>query len=126
MLLQTAAMRARGLPPRRLSHSNFRHAYWTLAQLLAHHTVNGCNLRAGDLLGTGTLSGPGADQGGSLMELTQGGRQPLTLPNGETRSFVEDGDVVVMRGWCAAEGAARVGFGEVTAEVLPARAVPAT
>ncbi len=125
VLLQTAAMRARGLPPQRLARSNFRHAYWTLAQLLAHHTVNGCNLRAGDLLGTGTLSGPAAEECGSLMELTQGGRQPLTLANGETRSFVEDGDVVVMRGWCAAEGAARIGFGEVSAEVLPARAVPA-
>jgi fumarylacetoacetase len=125
VLLQTAAMRAKGLPPQRLAHSNFRHAYWTLAQLLAHHTVNGCNLRAGDLFGTGTLSGPAADQGGSLMELTQAGRQPLTLANGETRSFVEDGDIVVMRGWCESADAARIGFGEVTAEVLPARAVPA-
>jgi fumarylacetoacetase len=125
VLLQTAAMRARGLPPQPLAHSNFRHAYWTLAQLLAHHTVNGCSLAPGDLLGTGTLSGPAPEQAGSLLELTQGGRAPLSLANGETRSYVEDGDVVVMRGWCAAEGAARIGFGEVRAEVLPARAVPA-
>ena len=121
VLLHTAAMRARSLPPQRLSRSNFRHCYWTLAQLLAHHTVNGCNLNPGDLLGTGTQSGPAPEEGGSLLELTQGGRRPLTLANGETRSFLEDGDVVIMRGWCAREGAVRIGLGEVRGEVLPAR-----
>jgi fumarylacetoacetase len=115
-------MRARGLPPQRLAHSNFRHAYWTLAQLVAHHTVNGCNLRPGDLIGTGTQSGPEPEAGGSLLELTQGGRRPITLADGTTRSFIEDGDVVVMRGWCERADAVRIGFGEVVAEILPARA----
>jgi fumarylacetoacetase len=123
VLLQTAAMRARGLPPQRLAGSNYRHAYWALAQLIAHHTINGCNLRSGDLIGTGTQSGPEPETGGSLLELTQGGRRPVALADGSVRSFVEDGDVVVMRAWCARDGAARIGFGEVVAEILPARAL---
>ena len=122
VLLQTAAMRTRGQPPQRLAQSNYRHAYWTLAQLVAHHTVNGCNLRSGDLIGTGTQSGPDPESAGSLLELTQGGRRPLTLADGSSRSFLEDGDAVVMRAWCAREGAPRIGFGEVVAEVLSARA----
>jgi fumarylacetoacetase len=122
VLLQTATMRARTLPPQRLARSNFRHAYWTLAQLLAHHSVNGCNLRPGDLIGTGTLSGPSPEECGSLLELTHGGHRPITLADGETRSFIEDGDVVVMRGCCEREGAARIGFGQLSAEVLPALA----
>jgi fumarylacetoacetase len=124
VLLQTAAMRARGRPPQRLARSNYRYAYWTLAQLIAHHTVNGCNLRSGDLIGTGTQSGPEPEAGGSMLELTQGGRQPLTLADGSTRSFIEDGDLVVMRGWCQRDGAARIGLGEVAAEILPARVWP--
>lgn len=81
--------------------------------MIAHHTVNGCNLQPGDLLGSGTLSGPEASEAGSLMELTSGGKQPITLPNGEQRSFLEDGDALIMRGWCEREGAARIGLGEV-------------
>ena len=118
--LQTAQMRTTGQAPVRLSQSNFRDAYWTLAQLVAHHTSNGCNLRTGDLLGTGTLSGPAPGQGGSLLELSQGGRQTIRLPNGQTRSFLEDGDTVVMRAFCERAGAVRIGFGEVSGTVLAA------
>ena len=90
--LQTAAMRESGHPGDRLMRSGYADAYWTAAQLVAHHTVNGCNLANGDLLGSGTLSGPDPDQGGSLLELTDNGRKPLTLSNGENRTFLEDGD----------------------------------
>lgn len=118
--LQTRAMRERGEPAVRLSRSNFRDAYWTLAQMVAHHTSNGCNLGTGDLLGTGTQSGPAPGQGGSLLELTQGGRQPIALPGGETRTFLEDGDTVVLRAACERPGARRIGFGECAGTVLPA------
>ena len=118
--LQTARMRELGLPAQRLSHSNALDAYWTPAQLVAHHTSNGCNLATGDLLGTGTLSGPLPAQGGSLLELSAGGRQPLTLPGGETRCFLEDGDTVTLRAYCAAPGAVRIGLGSVSGTVLPA------
>jgi fumarylacetoacetase len=118
--LETPAMRERGEVPARLSLSSYRHAYWTAAQMIAHHTVNGCNLQPGDLLGTGTQSGPTPEEAGSLVELTGGGKQAITLPDGETRTFLEDGDAVVMRGWCAKPGAARIGFGEVRGMVLPA------
>ncbi|MCY1370416.1 fumarylacetoacetase [compost metagenome] len=80
--------------------------------------MNGCNLQPGDLLGSGTLSGPQPDQAGSLMELTLGGKQPVTLPNGEKRTFLEDGDTLVMRGWCEREGAVRIGLGEVAGTVV--------
>ncbi|WP_342619989.1 fumarylacetoacetase [Rhodoferax sp. GW822-FHT02A01] len=119
--LQTPAMREAGSTGVRLSQSNMRDAYWTLAQLVAHHTVNGCNLRAGDLLGTGTLSGPAPEQGGSLLELTQGGKRPLPLPNGETRTFLQDGDAVILRAACEAPQARRIGFGECRGTVLAAR-----
>lgn len=118
--LQTAAMRAAGRAGDRLSTSNYRDAYWTVAQLVAHHTVNGCNLRAGDLLGSGTLSGPAPDQAGSLLELSAGGKRPLTLSNGEVRTFLEDGDAVILRGYCVREGFKRIGFGECRGTVLPA------
>jgi len=121
VLLQTRAMREAGTAPQRLSLGNFRDAYWTVSQLVAHHTVGGCNLRAGDLLGSGTLSGPTPESAGSLLELTAGGKQSLSLNNGETRIFIEDGDTVVMRGWAAREGLPRIGFGEVAGTVLPAR-----
>lgn len=121
VLLETETMRREGLAPARLSQSNFRHSYWTVAQLLAHHTVNGCAMRAGDLLGSGTQSGPEAEEAGSLLELTVGGKQPLTLPNGEQRVFLEDGDRIIMRGWAAAGGRPRIGFGAVAGTVLPAR-----
>ena len=119
VLLQTAKMREAGEPAVRLSRGNtFEAAYWTAAQLLAHHTVNGCNLQPGDLLGSGTLSGPLADQAGSLLELTNAGKQPIALPNGERRSFLEDGDTLVLRGWCEREGAVRIGLGEVSGTVV--------
>ena len=118
--LQTARMREQGQPALRLSQSNALDAYWTPAQLVAHHTSNGCNLRTGDLLGTGTLSGPQPGQGGSLLELSAGGRQPLTLPGGEVRSFLEDGDTVTLRACCQAPGAVRIGLGSVSGTVLPA------
>jgi fumarylacetoacetase len=118
--LHTDAMRANGLPPHRLSQSNFGDAYWTVAQLLAHHTCNGCNLRAGDLLGSGTQSGPLPGQGGSMLELSFGGKQPIALPGGETRSFLADGDTVILRAFCERAGARRIGFGECAGTVLPA------
>jgi len=119
VLLQTAKMRAEGLAPARLTRGNTTEAaYWTAAQLVAHHTVNGCNLQPGDLLGSGTLSGPQPDEAGSLIELTQGGKQPITLPNGEKRTFLEDGDTLVIRGYCERAGAVRIGLGEVSGTVV--------
>ena|SRR5688572_25884457 len=103
--------------PARLSRGNFRDSYWTVAQLVAHHSSNGCNLRPGDLLGTGTLSGATPDSYGSLMELTQAGKNPLALPNGESRTFLEDGDEVVQRGYCQGDSAARIGFGEAAGKI---------
>lgn len=119
--LQSARMRESGLAPHRLCRTSYRHAYWTLAQLVTHHTVNGCNLQSGDLLGTGTLSGPTADEMGALLELTAGGKQPVTLPDGEQRTFIEDGDRVALHGHCAAPGFVRLGFGACEATLLPAR-----
>jgi fumarylacetoacetase len=121
--LQTAAMRAAGRPATRLMHSNFRDSYWTLAQLVAHHTVTGCNLQPGDLLGTGTQSGPGPDQGGSLLELSNGGRNPLRLPNGESRAFLQDGDTVTLRGYAEAPGRRKIGFGDCAGTIEPALGV---
>jgi fumarylacetoacetase len=121
VLLQTAAMRRDGLAPVRIALSNFRHSYWTVAQLVAHHTVNGCALRPGDLLGSGTQSGPEPNQAGSLLELTGGGKQAITLPNGEQRVFLQDGDTVELRAWAAKPGLARIGFGAAAGTVLSAR-----
>ena len=121
VLLQTAAMREAGLAPALLATSNAAMAaYWTPAQLVAHHTVNGCNLQPGDLLGSGTLSGPTLAQAGSLLELSQGGKQPITLPNGEQRSFLQDGDTLILAGHCERPGARRIGFGTCAGTVLPA------
>ena len=120
-LIETPRMRAAGSPPARFTHTNYRHAYWSAAQMVAHHTVNGCNLQAGDLLGTGTLSGPTLDAACALIELTAGGKNPIHLPNGEVRTWVEDGDAITLRGWCEKPGAARIGFGACTARVLPAK-----
>jgi fumarylacetoacetase len=120
--LSTDALRRASTPAYRLSRSNARHAYWNPAQMVAHHTINGCNLQPGDLLGTGTQSGPEKDEAGSLLELSNGGKQPLVLPNGETRGFLEDGDTVIMRGWCERAGAARIGFGELVGSIRPALA----
>jgi fumarylacetoacetase len=120
--LQSARMRAAGTPAQRLSRSSFRDAWWTVAQMLTHHTVNGCNLSAGDLFGSGTQSGPTPEQAGSLLELTAGGKQAITLPGAEQRTFLEDGDRVTLRGWCERPGYVRIGFGEATGTVLPAAA----
>lgn len=120
VLLQTEAMRNNGEAATKVSQSNFVHSYWTVAQMVAHHTVNGCNLRPGDFFGSGTQSGPEHEEGGSLLELSRGGKEAFSLPNGEQRTFLEDGDAVVMRGFCDKEGAARIGFGEVVSTVLPA------
>ncbi|MBL8303914.1 MAG: fumarylacetoacetase [Ideonella sp.] len=124
--LQTAAMREAGEPAVTLSRSRASEAaYWTPAQLVAHHTVNGCNLQPGDLLGSGTLSGAGPGEAGSLLELSLGGKQPVMLPNGERRSFLQDGDTLVLAGWCERPGARRIGFGPCSGTVLPARQVGA-
>ncbi|TCS94387.1 fumarylacetoacetate hydrolase [Tepidimonas ignava] len=120
--LRSARMAAQGLPAHTVATTNLRYTYWTVAQMVAHHTVGGCNLQPGDLLGTGTLSGPEPHQAAALIELTQGGKQPLVLPSGEQRTFLEDGDEVTLRGWCQAPGAARIGFGTCTGTVLPALA----
>ena len=113
--------RARGDTAVRLAESNAAEAmYWTAAQLVAHHTVGGCNLQPGDLLGSGTLSGPRPEQAGSMLELSQGGRQPLTLPNGEQRRFLEDGDTLTLRARCERAGAVTIGFGDCSGTVMPA------
>ncbi len=119
-LIQSAAMLERQEPPHRLSSTTYRHAYWTVGQLVAHHTVNGCDLRAGDLLGTGTQSGPTPAEAGSLLELSAGGKQPIKISRDEHRTFIEDGDTVIIRGWCERPGAVRIGFGEVRGRVLAA------
>ncbi|HTN48537.1 MAG TPA: fumarylacetoacetase [Burkholderiaceae bacterium] len=120
--LQTSAMRGAGHPGDCIARSNFADAaYWTVAQLVAHHTVNGCGLSNGDLFGSGTLSGPRPEQAGSLLELTAGGKRALTLSSGEQRTFLHDGDTIALRGRCRREGFRRIGFGECRATVLPAR-----
>jgi fumarylacetoacetase len=121
MYLSSEAMRKAKAPPLRLSRGNARDAYWTAAQMLAHHSSNGCNLQPGDLLGSGTLSGATPESAGSLMELTQGGKVPLQFPGGESRIFIEDGDEVTMRGRCERQGAAPIGWGECTGAVRAAR-----
>ena len=98
--------------PMRVSQSNFASLYWTLGQLIAHHASNGCPLRPGDLIGSGTVSGPDNENRACLLEMTRLGAQPLTLPTGETRAFLEDGDEVILRGWCEASGFRRIGLGE--------------
>ena len=119
-LIETPKMRDAKAAPARFTQTNYRHAYWTAAQMVAHHTVNGCNLQPGDLLGTGTLSGPTLDQACALIELTTGGKNPIQLPNGESRTWLEDGDTIILRGWCEKPGATRIGFGECVGTVLPA------
>ena len=120
--LTTEVMRAAGLPPHTLSRGEAAAAmYWSAAQIVAHHSANGCNLQPGDLIGTGTLS-IAEDSGlGSLLEISEGGKAPVTLANGETRSFLEDGDELTMKAWCEVEGAVRIGFGTCSGRVLPAR-----
>ena len=120
VLLTTPAMRRQKLAAHRLSLGSSLDLYWTPAQLVAHHASNGCNLNPGDLLGTGTISGPGVEACGSLLEITQGGRAPITLPSGEERRFLEDGDEVVLRARAKRAGAAGIGFGECRGVVVGA------
>ncbi|HEU4809550.1 MAG TPA: fumarylacetoacetase [Sphingomicrobium sp.] len=119
--LSTAKMRDEGLAPHRLSRGSASSAmYWSAPQIVTHHASNGCNLQAGDLIGTGTLS-TDSDQGlGSLLEISRGGKQPIELPGGESRSFLEDGDEITLRAWCEAEGAVRIGFGGCVGRVVAA------
>jgi fumarylacetoacetase len=118
--LETAAMRATSLAPHRLSHANLRDLYWTHAQMIAHHTSNGCNLLPGDLLATGTVSGQEKNSAGCLLELSRGKAEPIPLPNGESRTALEDGDEVILRGFCMREGFPQVSLGECRGRVLPA------
>lgn len=110
--LSTAQMRERGMAPYRLSAASMRDLYWDAAQMVAHHTSNGCNLRPGDLLGTGTISGPDDNGRGCLLEITSNGRTSIVLPSGEKRTFLGDGDEVTLRGYCSRDGFARIGFGD--------------
>ncbi|KPW01568.1 MULTISPECIES: fumarylacetoacetase [unclassified Pseudoalteromonas] len=119
--IETEKMRAAGEAPTQVSKSSFKHSYWTVAQMVTHHTVNGCNFQPGDMLGSGTQSGPEHEEAGSLLELSRGGKEKITLANGEQRAFLEDGDNVIMRGWCEKDGFARIGFGSVEGTVLPAK-----
>ncbi|WP_339432039.1 MULTISPECIES: fumarylacetoacetase [unclassified Pseudomonas] len=121
VLLLTEAMREQNLPAHRLTLSNTRYMYWTVAQMVAHHSVNGCQLQAGDLFGSGTLSGPENGQFGSLLEITEGGKKPIELASGEVRKFLEDGDEIILRARCARDGFASIGFGECRGKVLAAR-----
>jgi fumarylacetoacetase len=120
--LRSQRMREQGSPPVRLSCGNFRDMYWTVAQMLVHHAGNGCNLRPGDLLASGTVSGAAKESRGCLLELTSGGVEPIDLPGGEKRQFLEDGDEVILRGSCQAPGFARIGFGECRGVVQAAAA----
>ncbi|MEM7623380.1 MAG: fumarylacetoacetase [Planctomycetota bacterium] len=135
VMLQTAEMKQRGIAPHRISRGNFKDMYWTVAQMLTHHTSNGCNLEPGDLLGSGTVSGPARENRGCLLELTWDGdpwanppvqkpgtaRTPIELPTGETRRFLDDGDEVILKGFCERDGYRRIGFGECRGVVDPAR-----
>jgi fumarylacetoacetase len=120
VLLSSEKMREQNVAPVRLSHSNFRDMYWTSAQMLTHHASNGCNLRPGDLIASGTVSGSEKENRGCLLELTWRGKEPITLPTGEVRRFLEDGDEVILRGYCEREGFRRIGFGECRGVVMPA------
>ena len=118
--LSSARMREQGIAPMRLTRTNLKDLYWTPAQMVTHHTSNGCNLMPGDFIGTGTVSGPTPDSLGSLLEITKRGAQPLELPTGEQRKFIEDGDEIVIRGYCEREGGGLIGFGECRAVITPA------
>jgi fumarylacetoacetase len=113
-------MREHGLPPVRLSTANLRDLYWSFAQMLTHHTSNGCNLLPGDILASGTISGPQPGSQGCLLEITQRGSSPLRLPTGEIREFLADGDEIILRGFCERDGLPHLTFGECRGTVLPA------
>ena len=121
VLVESEQMRRLGKPASRIMRTNFRHQYWTVGQMVTQHANGGCNLNSGDLFGSGTISGPSQDEAGAIVELTNGGQVPVTLTStGESRSFLEDGDAVILRGWCEKPGATRIGFGESRGEILPA------
>ncbi len=120
MYIATERMRAARMHAQRLSSCNYSYAYWTPAQMIVHHASNGCNLQPGDLLGSGTISGPKPESSGALIELTQGGKNPIRLASGETRSFIEDGDELILRGGCARKDCVPIGFGEAAGLVKPA------
>jgi len=112
-------MRQRGMPAHRISLGNYRDMYWTIAQMIAHHTSTGCDLNPGDLMASGTVSGPGEDSRGCLLERTWRGQNPVPLPDGTERKFLQDGDDVIIRGWCRRDEV-RIGFGECVGRILPA------
>jgi fumarylacetoacetase len=118
--IQTERMRAENIAPHLLSRSNMKDLYWTIGQMLAHHASNGCNLQTGDLMATGTVSGREKSERGCLLELTWRGKEPIELPSGEQRRFLEDGDEIIMKGFCEREGFRRIGFGECRGRILPA------
>jgi fumarylacetoacetase len=118
--LQTEKMRNEKIEPHLLSRSNTKDLYWTVGQMLTHHASNGCNLQTGDLIATGTVSGKEKSERGCLLELTWRGTEPIELPSGETRRFLEDGDEVIMKGFCEREGFRRIGFGECRGRIIPA------
>jgi len=123
VLIQTAKMQNESAAPKRLSLSNFTDSFWTMAQMLTHHTINGCNLRPGDLFGSGTMSGSGEGSQGALIEITKGGKSPVQISADEERTFLEDGDTVIMRARCKREGSVSIGFGEVTGTIEAAESV---
>jgi fumarylacetoacetase len=120
VLIQSAQMLERNIEPMRISKGTFDSMYWTLGQMITHHASNGCNLRPGDLIASGTVSGPTKESRGCLLERTWRGTEPLTLPTGETRTFLEDEDEIIMRAWCERPGAVRIGFGDCRGAIEPA------
>ena len=118
--IQTERMRSENIEPHLLSRSNAKDLYWTVGQMLTHHASNGCNLQTGDLIASGTVSGKEKNERGCLLELTWRGTEPIELPSGETRRFLEDGDEIIMKGYCEREGFRRIGFGECRGRILPA------
>ncbi len=120
VFLSTTKMRSKGESAVEILTSNARHLYWTPAQMITHHTVNGCNLQPGDLIGTGTISGPRDEELSSMLELTAGGTRPITIPNGEIRSFLADGDEIIFKGRCQREGFASIGFGSCAGTIMEA------
>ena len=121
VLVASAAMQEKGMAPTRISLGTFADMYWTMSQMLAHHTSTGCNMRPGDLLASGTISGPAKESRGCMLERTWRGTEPVTLGDGTERRFLQDGDEVIIRGWCEGHGARRIGFGECRGRVLPAK-----
>jgi fumarylacetoacetase len=124
VLLLTPAMKEAGAAPHQLSRSNASMLYWTVAQMVAHHTSNGCNLEPGDLFGSGTVSGTEPGSEGCLLEMTFGGRNAVSLPNGETRTYLQDGDEIIFQAFAKRDGFASIGFGECRGVVTPALPVP--